>query len=220
MTTPETKRAWAEIVTPEDLDQHLEMIGQAAANGGLASRMLADFPLADGSSLFVPGAGTGQLLDFCDRTLLASLRVAYSEINSSFAQSLQARLKKYGLKGQCLLEDLEQAPVSAEFDAILMILLLEHIDWQRGLQNLLSARPSRLFVIIQRNEEGAKTINTSRQLAPSIKKFSEVAKPRLIAASDLEAWLRDRAYTLIRSYESSVPDQKTMVGLVFHSQKS
>ncbi len=59
---PETRRAWLEVVSGDDYDQHMATIGQAQVNASLVCQMLGDHPLGPGARLLFVGCGTGQIL--------------------------------------------------------------------------------------------------------------------------------------------------------------
>ncbi len=82
-----------EIVTGEDLDQHLAMVGQAQVNAHLLVELLAASSLRADAELLLAGVGTGQLFDYADVDALACYRLTCTDINASFLAALETRLR-------------------------------------------------------------------------------------------------------------------------------
>ena len=60
-----------------------------------------------------------------------------------------------------------------------------------------------------------KEINLNRQLRPTIKKFSELAKTELISRFDLETHMKGHGYQLVWLKVEGVPFRKRMFAMVF-----
>jgi hypothetical protein len=95
---PETRRAWLEVVSGDDYDQHMATIGQAQVNASLVCQMLGDHPLAPGARLLFVGCGTGQILDFVDLDEIRRFTITFSDINPEFLTKLEGRLRRDGLE--------------------------------------------------------------------------------------------------------------------------
>src|SRR5713226_2101872 len=125
------RKGWTEVVTGDDLDQHLAAIGQAQVNAQLLGEMLADSALPADAELLLAGVGTGQLFDYADVDALALYRLTCTDINAQFLAALDARLRKAPrLRASVKLDDLETTALGGPFDAVAAILLLEHIAWR------------------------------------------------------------------------------------------
>ena len=97
---------------------------------------------------------------------------------------------------------------------IVLVLVLEHIDWQRGLQNIHKLAPTLLHIVIQQNPVGmVDTIAPRRALNKSMQALAETARPVLVASDRLIDFLTQLGYRLQARDERPAPDSKTMVGL-------
>jgi hypothetical protein len=106
------------------------------------------------------------------------------------------------------------------FDVAVLILVLEQIDWRRGLRDMISLPATQLCIVIQQNPIGlAPAISPQRALNASMHAFTQVAQPRLIVADELIDFLRVAGYEIIDRHEHAVPDNKTMVGMIFSNSK-
>jgi hypothetical protein len=180
--------------------------------------MLADSSLPKGASLLLVGVGTGQFLDHVDVDALVPFRLTCTDINERFLDALRARLQKAPrLSAVVRIDDIEETTLQPRFDAAAAILVLEHIDWKKGVSSLVKLSPTWLYLIVQRNEAVPQMVTTSRELAPSIREFGRIASPTLVSERELTAVLGESSYTLYRRYEHAVPDNKTMLGLVYRS---
>ena len=215
---PETRRAWLEVVSGDDYDQHMATIGQAQVNASLVCQMLGDHPLAPGARLLFVGCGTGQTLDFADLDEFRRFTITFSDINPEFLAKLEERLRRNGLEALVVQDDLTSTQLAERFDAVVTVLVLEHIDWKVGVDTILGYGPRYLHFIIQQQEPEAAEFSLARELPPSIREFKSVARPKLVSRADLQSYLERRGVSLARVYERPVPDAKTMVGLVFVPQ--
>jgi len=214
------RKGWTEVVTGEDLDHHLAAIGQAQVNALLLVEMLADSALPADAELLLAGVGTGQLFDYADIDALALYRLTCTDINAQFLTALEARLRKTPrLRASVKVDDLETTALDGPFDAVAAILVLEHIEWRKGIAALAGLDPGWMYLVIQRNDVAPEVLNVQRDLAPSIRQFHSIARPMPIAEPDLTAHLAASGYALERRYERSVPDEKTMVGLMYRRSR-
>jgi protein-L-isoaspartate O-methyltransferase len=204
------------VVQASELDHHMAGNSQAQANARILGEMLAAMALPPGARILMPGAGTGQILDYMDISLLRPLQVVFTDINAEFLKVLEDRLKRSGdLLARVEVDDCEQSVVHGPFDAILTALLLEHVDWPKAVEAFAALGARWLAFVIQRNEGYPNMVATSRKLAPSIEAFAATAHPHLVPEADLTAHLYRHGYDLRRRFEQSVPDDKTMVGLMY-----
>ena len=211
------RKGWMEIVSPEDYDAHMEEIGQAEANAFLVAKMFKDFPLNEGASLLVPGAGTGQMFDYITPFQIGLCSFTFSDISSRLLGRLEQRLLKMypRFRYKAVLDDIEDTRLKGPYDGILTVLLLQHIEWRKGIESMVGFNPKRMYFVIQQQENQSRAINMQRKLQPSIEEFARIANPHLVPKQELVDHLRDNNYGLLGSYEKQVPDEKTMVGLVF-----
>lgn len=96
------------------------------------------------------------------------------------------------------------------------VLLLEHIDWRKGVDAIAALRPAACGVIIQENPPGMATaVTPGRQIPPSLAEAVKIAQPTLVAQDELLSAFGDRRYrcALIRPRE--VADGKRLVAMLF-----
>ena len=210
------RKGWTEIITAEDLDQHMANIGQAAANAKLVVRMMRESPLKRNGRLLVPGCGTGQMFDFVEPNQIGEYFFTFTDLNPLYLEELKRRLLRFPDVDYAVnADDLEETKLRGHYDGVLAVLLLQHIEWKKGIESMLGFNPERLYLIIQEQESEGHAMTRTRDLPASIKMFSEIANPSLVLRDELTEYLGQRAYSLSETYECVVPDNKTMVGVVF-----
>src|ERR1017187_6064221 len=101
-------------------------------------------------------------------------------------------------------------------DLLLAILLLEHIDWRRGIEAFAGLRPGACGIIMQENPpEMSTAVTPGRRLPPSIEKALETAHPTLVRRGQLIGAMAEKGYALRDTAVRQVPDGKRLVGLLF-----
>jgi hypothetical protein len=211
------RKGWTEIVVPEDYDSHMSEIGQAEANALLVADMFKYFPLKESASLLVPGAGTGQMFEYITPFQIGLYKFTFSDISSRLLEKLNQRLLKMypRFRHKAVLDDIEETRLKGSYDGILTVLLLQHIEWKKGIESMVEFEPEKMYFIIQQQDNKCHAINIQRKLRPSIAEFAKIANPHLVLRQELVDYLEDKNYGLLDSYEKQVLDNKTMVGLVF-----
>jgi SAM-dependent methyltransferase len=213
---PALRRAWTQLVTAADLDNHMREIGQAEANAWLLHGMLTQHvPL--GSRVLIAGAGTAQFLDYISSEDLMDYDLTLSDINPNFLEIARQRCHRAGLsRTQFIVDDMEASKLIGPFDAAIVVLVLEHIDWQLGLRNIDRLKIKQLQIVIQRNPaQLTQAIAPQRKLNASLQAFAKTAQPVLLVAEDLIDYLAQLGYECTERRERSVPDDKIMLGMVF-----
>ena len=213
---PGLRRAWTEIVTADDYEAHMAAIGQAQAAAELTASLIALAALAHGSRITIAGAGTGQMFDFLDPSVLRPYRLTCADLNPAFLTRLRARLTRYGLEAEVVEDDIERTGLKAEPDLLLATLLLEHIDWRRGVEVFSGLRPRACGIVIQENPpEMTAAVTPGRRLLPSIAKAVEVGHPTLVPQEELVQAMGARGYRCRERDGREVADGKRLVGLLF-----
>lgn len=214
---PALRRAWTQIVTPDDYDAHMSAIGQAQAAAALTAFLINAAQLPAASRITIAGAGTGQLLDFLDPEILRPHRLTYSDINPNFLARLRDRLAVHDLDGNILLDDIERTALPPRPQLFLATLLLEHIDVQLALASIAHLKPKAFGIILQENPPDMTTaVTPGRALPPSIAKAIEGgASPSLIPRDQLISALAAHNYTLHSSRSAAVADAKRLLALLF-----
>lgn len=211
------RRAWTKLITAADLDDHMHQVGQAAANAELLQSMLVLSAREKPVHLLIAGAGTAQFLDYIPATCLAPFHVTLSDINPAFLARAEQRFEHAGVSGALfVVDDIEDPRRVGPYQVVVMVLVLEHIDWRRGLRNVHRLAPDHLHIVIQRNPEGlGEAIAPRRTLNPSMRAFAENARPVLISRDELVDFLQPLDYRLQGEDERAVLDGKTMLALSF-----
>jgi hypothetical protein len=213
---PGLRYAWTQIVTGEDYDEHMAGIGQAQASADLTCKILRSAEPPAGGRVVIVGAGTGQALDFADPALFQSFRLTFTDLNPAFLVRLTRRLAKHGLAATVLEDDIEQTAVEPGADLLLATLLLEHIDWRRGVETLIGLRPAACGIVIQENPEGmTSAVTPGRQIPPSIAKAVEIAHATLVPRQALIEAFAARGYVCKGTWVREVADKKRLVAVLF-----
>src|SRR3954451_2588807 len=213
---PELRRAWTEIVTADDYERHMAAIGQAQAGAQLMVWMIGAAALRDGDSITIAGAGAGQMLEFLDPAILRPHRLRFSDLNGRYLERLRGRLAVHHLAGEVVEDDFEQTGLAPAADLLAATLLLEHIDWRRGVEVFEALRPRVCGVVIQENPpEFASAVTPGRVLPPSIAKAVETAHPTLVPREEFVSAMRASGFELRACEEREVADGKKLVALLF-----
>lgn len=202
---------WTTALHPEDYEAHMAAIGQAQANAEHVRDFVERCTPPPGARVLIAGAGTGQMFDYVPPSIFADVNAVFADINPRFLACLRARYPE----ADCVSDDLELSSLRGPFHAACAVLVLEHIDWQMGLDTLASLAPRELFLVVQRNPpEMSTAVSPSRRLPGSMHVFSET-HPELRDPDEIAAHLRTRGYELRDRWPRPVADGKTMLGLLF-----
>jgi hypothetical protein len=131
--------AWTQIVTGEDHDEHMAAVGQAQAAAALTAEMIRDAGLRAGGRLVISGAGTGQMFDFLNPALFRPFELTCTDLNPTFLARLRERLVRQDLSALILADDIEHTALVEGPDFLLAVLLLEQIDWRKGVEVIAAA---------------------------------------------------------------------------------
>jgi SAM-dependent methyltransferase len=214
--TESLRRAWTEIVTAEDYDQHMAAIGQAQAGADLTRHILQTAGLQEGARVVIAGAGTGQMLDYLDPALLRPYRLTFTDLSPAFLARLQERLARCGLRAEVIEDDIEKTAIEEEPGLLLATLLLEHIDWRQGVKIFAALHPAVCAIVLQENPPGMTTaVTPGRQLPPSLAKAMETAHATLVPRAELAAAFTAEGYQCQDVSEQPVADAKSLVALSF-----
>jgi hypothetical protein len=214
--TKELRDAWRTTVRAADYERHMAGIGQAESNAGHVREFFARHPIPTGERALLGGAGTGQMFDYVAPAFLAGCRPVFTDINPQFLALLRERLRKNGAPPfHVLTDDLEQSCLSAGFYAVLLVLVLEHIDWRKGLDTVVRFAPRWILAVIQRNPPAvASAVTPGRVLPGSMNVFTGQARPALVDRDEMVAWLGRAGYRLEEEIPRGVADGKVMLGCI------
>jgi ubiquinone/menaquinone biosynthesis C-methylase UbiE len=210
------REAWTAIIRAEDYETHMAAVGQAQANAQLvADYFRARPPSPDAAVLFV-GAGTGQMFDFVSPAFLLPYRTTFADINAGYLQRLSARLAAVeGLRRTTVVDDVEKSRLAPGFDAVVAVLVLEHVDWRKAVATMSRLAAERVFVITQENPPALATPMTESRTIPGTMNIFKEVHSQLIAASEIEAEFERHGFARDYAAEKIVADEKKMTGFGF-----
>ncbi len=210
------RRAWTEIVTPDDYEEHMASIGQAQAAADLTRHLIELASLPAGSAITIAGAGTGQMFDFLDPSVFRPFRLTCADLNPAFLARLRERLARHGLGAEIVADDIERTNLEPGCHLLLAALLLEHIDWRRGVEVLAGLRPGACGIILQENPpEMTAAVTPGRRLPPSIAEAVKTGHPALVPREELIQAMTAHGYRCRESAFREVADSKRLAGLLF-----
>jgi SAM-dependent methyltransferase len=204
------REAWTRFVNAEDYERHMAAVGQAQANASLVAELVAAAAPPAGSRVLIAGAGTGQIFEYCPPALFGRFRLTCSDLNPAFLGKLRSRCPC-----TTAVDDIEDSRLDPGFSLIVVVLVLEHVDWRKALISLARLRPEQVAVVIQRNPEGPLP---HREHIGTMRLFGTEVEPKLIDAQELIAELARLGFGLRSESERPVLDGKTMVGLLATAQ--
>ncbi len=213
------KHAWAKIVKAVDYDGHMADVGQAQANAEIVRDMITRLALPRGSKILFAGAGTGQMFDYVSGAFLSDFDLTFTDINEGFLETLRLRVTRASLTNfRTMIDDVEETALTHPVDLTVLVLVLEHVDWQRALQSLAALPSKRFFIILQKNpSEMTTNVSPHRELRGSLAEASKGEQAHLIDEKSLDEFLTDLHYRQIDKDERVVPDDKRMCGLIFEA---
>jgi hypothetical protein len=210
---PELRRAWTEVVTAEDYDEHMAAIGQAEAAAELTAWAVRSAGLSAGAAVTVAGAGTGQMLDFLDPAVLRPFRLTFADLNPVYLERLRERLARHGLAAEVVQDDFEETGLAAGPELLVATLLLEHIAWRRGVESIGKLRPRWCAIVLQENPPGMTTaVTPGRRVPVSIARAMATAHATLVDREELAEAMAERGYRRQAEEAREVADGKRLVG--------
>jgi len=213
------RRAWTEIVTPGDYEQHMAGIGQAQAGADLTRHLLETASPSPGARVVFAGVGTGQMLDFLDASRLRPFRLVFTDLNARFLERLKRRLAQLNLPADVIEDDFENTALESGPDLLIATLLLENIDWRRGMETIAALRPAACGIIIQENPPEMKSaITPGRVLPPSMAEAASQAHPVLVSYDQLAAAFAAHGYQQVDTSSRDVADGKRLVSVLFQER--
>jgi len=216
---PGERRIWTELLNVEEYKAHMARIGQAEANANLTRRMFQESPLRFNSTLLIPGCGPGQLFNYIAPSDLGEhLIFTLTDINQDYLQAAREALERHPeTRYRTTVDDIEDTRLHANlYSAVLITLVLQHVEWKQALASMSGLRPLRFYIITQEQLEGTPAVTTSRpDLADCWRQAAEIADGELVGRDDLVGCMEQHGYHVLQKYEVPVPDNKLMIGHVF-----
>lgn len=191
----------------------MSTIGQAQANAEHTREFLALVKPPPGARLLIAGAGPGQMFDHLEPAVFQPYRTVFSDINPRFLARL--RLRYSG--AHCVVDDIERSALTGPFYAVMETLMLEHVDWRKGLAALTALQATYLYLVVQQNPpEMATAISPSRTPPGTMRIFART-QSQLLDIAELTAALHTAGYHIASTHPRAVADGKTMLGLFARS---
>ncbi len=213
---PELQLAWTRVITADDYDEHMAAIGQAQASAALTVEMIRVIDPPVNSRIVVAGAGTGQMFDFVDAGLFRPFTLICTDLNPKLLGRLKQRVIRQGLSVHIAADDIENTALASAPHLLLVTLVLEHIDWRKGVEAIAKIGPMACGVIIQENPQGmASAVTPGRCLPGSIEAAVRFAHPTLISHSELLHEFEQRGYNGAVTRARHVADGKRLVSTLF-----
>jgi hypothetical protein len=129
---------------------------------------------------------------------------------------IYAEVYRCGLTATVLEDDIEHTALESGPDLLLATLVLEHIDWHRGVEVLAGLRPATCGIIIQENPPGmSSAVTPGRAIPLSIAKAVEIAHPTIVPHDELLAAFEGRGYRCKISCAQEVADGKRLIAVLF-----
>lgn len=210
------REAWTSVIRAEDYEEHMAAVGQAQVNAELVAKYFRMQAPAEGASVLFLGGGTGQMFDFISPLILLPYQTTFADINGSYLERLSERLRAVaGLRYTTVVDDVEKTGLAPGFDAVLAVLLLEHVDWRKAVSTIAHLATERAFAIIQENPAALATaITPTREITGTMKIFTQV-HPTLIPRKKLEAEFARNGFAPSYAAEKIVADGKKMLAVGF-----
>jgi SAM-dependent methyltransferase len=210
--------AWTQIVTAADYDEHMAAIGQADAAAALTADLIRHADLRPGARVVIVGAGTGQMFELLDPDLFRPFRLICTDLNRKFLARLRDRVTARHLSALILADDIERTALGDRPDLLLASLLLEHIEWRKGVQAITALRAAACGIIIQENPTGmTAAVTPGRRVPDSIASAVQSGQPRLIDGRELLGAFKDRAYECFFKRTRDVADGKRLTAMLFRA---
>lgn len=211
------REAWSKIIQPADYELHMANVGQAQANAELVRELVGMGGV--GQRILFAGCGPGQFLEVASPDYLLPHRCVFTDLSPAFIEQVRTRAQSLRLDFEALLDDVEESKLEPGFDAVILVLVLEHTRWQRTLAEMIRLQPRRLIIVIQRNpSEMATMVTPHRELPGSLKTCAEGEKPTLLEPGELVAFLGGQGWVERLREVRDVADGKAMIGFVFEEQ--
>ena len=207
---------WLNVIDASDLDAHMVSVGQAQSNAGLVKDMFAHARPAKNSAFLVHGCGTCQMFEYFGLDTFGTKNITLADFSPKLLEVAKKRVKGLGEPSlQIVQDDIEHTSLSPGFGAVLLVLVLLHVNWQRALENMIGLGVSKLYIVEQAERHGAFSMTSAVNPLPSMQRFKEIVSPVLVSRDDLVDFLGKKGFRNVWSAEREVPGNKSMLGLVF-----
>lgn len=114
-----------------------------------------------------------------------------------------------------MIDDIENSELTGQYDAILLVLVLLHVDWRSALGNMMRLGARRFYIIEQEQGPGVSSVTIKEKLLPSMEEYRVVSEMTLVLREELMSFMNSRGYRLQWSATRPVPGDKAMMGVVF-----
>lgn len=210
------RTAWTKLIHAEDYESHMAAVGQAQVNAQLVEQYFHAHPLMHGELILFAGAGTGQMFQYASPSFLLPYATTFTDINPNYLKWLSERLRgTAGLHYETLVDDIENTSLQRKFALVIVVLVLEHVDWKKAIATIADLAKQNVFIIIQENPpEHSSAINPARRIPGTMNVFTK-AHPHLIPRHELVTEFCNHHFSETYSSEKYVADGKKMLAVGF-----
>jgi hypothetical protein len=114
---------------------------------------------------------------------------------------------------------MENTALTAAPHLLLATLVLEHIDWRKGVEAIATLGPAACGIIIQQNPSGmTSAVTPGRRVPASIAAAVQMAQPQLVPHKELLGAFGARGYRCAITNAREVADGKRLVSTLFVAQ--
>lgn len=203
------REVWIQQVAPDDYETHMAAVGQAQANAHLVRDLFEAAAIPEGSRVAIAGAGTGQLFDYLPAGYFDKYRLTCTDISVRLLDRLRERVAC-----ETVVDDIEDSALPPNPAMIIVVLVLEHVDYRRALASLARLLPERLILVIQENPPQMTTALTPGRPLPASLQVVGDAQPKLIPLAALTEEMQKIGFVSQKTVAVDVPDGKKMIGLL------
>jgi hypothetical protein len=142
--------------------------------------------------------------------------LTYTDLNPTFLARLKERLGKHGLSALIVADDIENTALMGAPHLVVATLVLEHIDWRKGVEVIAALGPAACGIIIQENPSGmTSAVTPGRHVLASIAEAVQMAQPKLVPYKELLSAFEARGYRCTITDAREVADGKRLVASLF-----
>lgn len=199
------RAAWKAGIAARDYEEHMAAVGQAQANASLVEEAFIRWPPGPGW-VAMAGVGSGQIFDYWDGAALRNHSTVFTDLSEVFLRELRRRRPGCAV----VADDIENSALAPVFMGVIVVLVLEHVDWRHVVQSLARICEGRCYIVIQENSRETPALKLRGTMA-----VLREAGSVLVDRAELIEAMGDLGFGIVGETERVVPDSKRMRMLVF-----